>query len=281
MSDSSDIPPVVYHYCNADGFHGILASKQLWLSDVRFMNDTTEQTHFITKVQKLLQDLLPGPDSLFVELLIKNFEWMRLTPFACCFCENGDLLSQWCRYADDGKGFAVGFSSEWLRNQRRKYAPRHPLVLSGVEYDDERQLTLATTCIDEYLKEVRGLGREGRQDVSMRAIARLWVLSAVCKDHNFHEEKEVRLILTEVTDPKSATQAAPEAIGVSPTCHRLRGTQNVPYFRLGFSEEAVAEIRLGPKSREREDRNALEKFLKSNGYDLDQVRIELSRVPYR
>ncbi len=280
MNENSDFPAVIYHYCGVDSFRGILKSKELWLSDVHFMNDTTEQTHFIEISTKVLRDWPPGPENVYIQLLIKNFEWMRLTPYACCFCEDGDLLSQWCRYADNGNGFAVGFSTAWIRGQSRKYAPRHPLALLPIEYDGDRQLALATTCVDEYLRKVPGLDRNGRRDVSMWAIGRLWVLSAVCKHHSFHEERELRLILVEVTDPESEVKAIRKQVGVSRMCHRLRDTQNVPYFCLGFAEEAVAEIHLGPTNNEREDRSNLETLLKNNGYDLDRIRIERSKAPY-
>ncbi|MCE5267944.1 MAG: DUF2971 domain-containing protein [Planctomycetaceae bacterium] len=281
MANNPDIPPVVYHYCGVDAFRGILASKQLWLSDVHFMNDATEQTHFTAMATKVLRDWPSGPTKVFIQLLLNNFEWMRLNPYACCFCKDGDLLSQWCRYADDGSGFAIGFSSVWLREQRMKYAPKHPLALLEVEYDDERQLKLVTDCVDEYLKEVPGLDRNGRQNVSMRAILRLWWLSAACKNHSFHEEREVRLILAEIADPESEAESARKQVGISPIFHRSRGADSVPYFRLGFSEQAIVEIHLGPTNCEKDDHSDPVMFLKTNGYNLDQIRIEPSRAPYR
>ena len=136
-------------------------------------------------------------------------------------------------------------------------------------------------CIDDYLMKVPGLDREGRRDVSMRAIAKLWVLSALCKNYSFREEREVRLILVDVTNPDSEVKAIREQVGVSPLCHRLRNTHSVPYFSLGFSEQAVAEIHLGPTNCERQDRRNLEMFLRSNCYDLHRIRIQPSKIPYR
>ena len=233
MNDSGNIPPVIYHYCDSGAFRGILEGKELWLSDVHFTNDATEQSHFVEIVKKELHGRLRGPDEPFVRLLIDNFEWMALTAYACCFCEDGDLLSQWCRYADDGRGFALGFSSSWLQSQRHEYLPRHPLLLTGVEYNQDRQLKLLNDCIEEYLNRVRGLertDRDGRREVSMHAIAKLWVLSTACKNHGFHEEREARLILTEVTDPGSQTEAIRKSVGVSAISHRTRGAQKCAFL---------------------------------------------------
>jgi hypothetical protein len=36
------------------------------------------------------------------------------TPFVARFCEDGDLLSQWRGYGNDGEGFPLGLSVPWL-----------------------------------------------------------------------------------------------------------------------------------------------------------------------
>jgi PHP family Zn ribbon phosphoesterase len=88
----------------------------------------------------------------------------------------------------------------------------------------------------------------------------------------------VRLIAVEVTHPE--WRAKKSGISrISRICRR--GAQRIPYFRLGFPEEAITEIRLGPTNCEKEDRSVLERFLKKYGYDCDRIRIEPSKVPYR
>jgi len=119
----------------------------------------------------------------------------------------------------------------------------------------------------------------GRQAIGMWWIGHLWALSAACKHPGFQEEKEVRLILAEITNPDYETEASRKTVGVSPLHHRLSGEQSIPYFKLPFSEDAIAEIRLGPKNLE--NRIAIESFLKSNGYDCGRIRIEPSQVPCR
>ena len=166
ITENPDIPPVIYRYCDAGTFHAMLANKQLWLTSVRHMNDSTEQTHFMETAKNVLEELRRGPmpDSSYGQLLLQNLDWMELTAYACCFSNDGDLLSQWCRYADDCAGFAVGFSVNWLKNQRRRYVPKHSLELLEVEYDEDRQRELANTCVCRYLGQVRGLDAIGRQD---------------------------------------------------------------------------------------------------------------------
>jgi hypothetical protein len=245
------------------------------------MNDSTEQMHFIAKVKAVLRGSPQGPGWLHIQNLIENFDWMSLTAYSCCFSKEGDIRTQWDDYADDGAGFAVGFSTDWLRQQRRKYLPKHLIKVLEVEYDDARQFALARTCIHRCSKKVRGLNYYGRRDVEMRTIISLWVLSAACKSHSYRDEQEARLILVELTNPKSEVEASRKAVGVSPISYRQNGTQRIPYFTFPFSEDAIAEIHLGPTNGQRGDRSALEKFLKTNGYDCDRIRIEPPQVPYR
>lgn len=281
ITENPDIPAVIYRYCDVGTFRAMLANKQLWLTSVRHMNDSTEQTHFMAMARTVLEELRrgPQPDSLYIQLLLQNLDWMELTAYACCFSNHGDLPSQWCRYADNGAGFAVGFSVEWLKNQRHKYLPKHAMELLEVEYDEDRQRDLASACIRRYLGQVVGLDKLGRQGVGMWVIGQLWALSAACKHPSFREENEVRLILAEITNPESETEASRRAVGVSPLYHRQSGEQSIPYFRLPFSEDAIAEIRLGPKNQE--NRTAIESFLKNNGYDCGRIRMEPSQVPCR
>ncbi len=115
----------------------------------------------------------------------------------------------------------------------------------------------------------------------MRTITQLWTLSAVCKHHAFRDEREVRLILAEITAPDSASESSCRTVGVSPLYHRLSEEQSIPYFKLSFRADAVKEIRLGPKNRTAEDRVAIKDFLESNGYDCNRIYIAPSQVPYR
>lgn len=63
----------------------------------------------------------------------RYWEWDRY--FIVCFTENGDQLSQWRAYANDGLGYAVGFrsSAHWSTGFTR------PVLLERVIYDETEQ----------------------------------------------------------------------------------------------------------------------------------------------
>ena len=59
-----------------------------------------------------------------------EFDRGGVTNFVVCFCEDGDVLSQWRGYADNGKGCSLGFSvkqkigiSYKTKRDRTKNAP--------------------------------------------------------------------------------------------------------------------------------------------------------------
>lgn len=55
MTDAPEAPDKLYHYCEANGFHGILASKTLWMSDACSMKDSQELRLILDKAVEQLE----------------------------------------------------------------------------------------------------------------------------------------------------------------------------------------------------------------------------------
>lgn len=141
---------IIYHYCSFETFMSILSNKKIWLSDIFKMNDWSEENYLeylLLKYLKGIKDNLIGDkkyirylenqdknnffnlnkktkeyDELFYRInlfLIKNrLLKLKSTSFCryiCCFSKKGDLLSQWRAYANDGRGFAIGFDVDILK----------------------------------------------------------------------------------------------------------------------------------------------------------------------
>lgn len=79
--------------------------------------------------------------------------------FICCLSEHGDILSQWRTYADDGRGFAIGFSVEntnFLQNIPFYMAVddnKHSIGIAPVIYDKERQEMLISNQVSKMTKD--------------------------------------------------------------------------------------------------------------------------------
>jgi hypothetical protein len=81
-----------------------------------------------------------------------NYLFPLYTPFITCFCENGDLLSQWRGYSDQGEGFAIGFSVAWLLSLKPKWR------LIKVIYDRAQQVDLILMALQLASEEVKKHG---------------------------------------------------------------------------------------------------------------------------
>ena len=99
-------PPILYHYCPVDAFIKIVTNKTMWLTNLFFMNDSQEHFWLRTKARKHLQEQIQGnPDDFgydYIDSILKQESMHEI--YCACFSEQGDLLSQWQAYADDGKG---------------------------------------------------------------------------------------------------------------------------------------------------------------------------------
>ncbi|MET4676204.1 MULTISPECIES: DUF2971 domain-containing protein [unclassified Luteibacter] len=143
-------PPseMLYHYCSSDAFLSILKNRSIWLSSLSLANDTMEgrllRHLFMEKantggidagVAAALEDRLELVESIFDGL-------------AFCLSTNGDQLSQWRGYADEARGFAIGFSRHYLaalaQNDRT-------VRLKAVVYDPAAQRTVVDALYEKII----------------------------------------------------------------------------------------------------------------------------------
>ena len=118
--ESQEPPEIIYHYTNDVGLRGILETGQLWLSDIFNLNDPSELSHGFSHAVNILSGKAEkGPPES--QTFAKNFATfhqggMRGTAhyFVCSFSADGDDLGQWRAYADNGRGYALGFDAKAL-----------------------------------------------------------------------------------------------------------------------------------------------------------------------
>jgi hypothetical protein len=138
-----------YHYTTEAGLYGILKSGMLWLTDIFALNDPSELRHGICLALKAF-------DTTRINDLPER-EWYReavskvlsdgllpkvVQPYTCSFSNNDDDLGQWRGYADDGKGYSIGFDMELLDKEfshRGTYV--RPATFS-VAYNDQRLIEI-------------------------------------------------------------------------------------------------------------------------------------------
>jgi hypothetical protein len=117
-----EVPPTIYHYTDDAGLRGILESGRLWLSDIFKLNDPSELRHgFSHAVDILNSKAESGHRSTkifakqFATILERGMEGTAHY-FVCSFSSDGNDLGQWRAYADNGRGYALGFDGKALEN---------------------------------------------------------------------------------------------------------------------------------------------------------------------
>ncbi|MEN5264806.1 DUF2971 domain-containing protein [Stenotrophomonas sp. TWI587] len=267
----------LFHYTDVSAVQSILRNRKLWLTDLRFMNDSTELLHGIEFLQAALKQ---QPYGLFydrryaeeaVEYLASSLseyeDAARLEDpvFAMSFSEKDDLLSQWRGYG----GYSVCFNREYLQDC--------DLKLSSCVYTKASKLERALRATSEAGAKVSEcMGRNGGcLDLeSIDQLVALVELAATFKDAGFEEEREVRMIVRPDT---------------SEIKYRPRNGMLVPYVEIEIPAEAIEGVHVGPVREQalstvsmKMFMNSIESINRSNGGDVEWcVPVERSTTPYR
>lgn len=129
--------PTLFHYTNPAGLLGILTYKQLWLSNVAFLNDAEKYSYGLNLIKQVIKDE-------YDEDLFLHFHFNQLSPtFSMSLTENGDLLSQWRGYCPNG-GYSLAFDKEQLSTMLKQKAGTDQkwLSIGPCIYDEEKQRDL-------------------------------------------------------------------------------------------------------------------------------------------
>jgi hypothetical protein len=239
------------------------------------MNDSAE----VEYAHSVLHEILHGYDEVFpipgaspLSTLVSDITELRLSLYrdcmvcAACFCEDGDLLSQWRGYAPNN-GFSIGFSRLELGN---RVGEPFPIV-----YDRQDQLDRVALNVGVLVDSFDWSNTEQAGSVNFTKITE-WCYDIVeeldfFKSNAFREEKEwrVRCYLADEEDPERAHfRAAPSGL--------------VPYMKLDIGRginACIKEIVVGPTTRRQDAKRAVEILLTASG--ADHVSVRLSDIALR
>ncbi len=261
---------ILYHYTSFSGLLGIVKSRSLWASDIRYMNDSAELRHTAHLIKKeASRRIEAGHDNPY--LLNQFLYWVshRITNvhmlFGASFRSNGNLLSQWRSYSALGKGVSLGFDPAYIMNRAEKQA----FQIGKCVYDPSEQQTLIGQVIDAV--EALAASRAGDDDEAARRSGRdyhevfnkvesdVLRLAAVLKHPSFQEEAEWRIVSPVLTDYAS-----------SPVLFREGDAMLVPYVEFRLADDnggpiSLDHLFLGPTPNIEISMNSLTMFLSKNG----------------
>lgn len=269
---------LIYHYCDSNAFFAICTNRKLWMNDLHSMNDFMElhwgysiwEQSANTRIEKYGKEFLDEIDEV---IHFSGFQGLLL---ANCFSTDKDVLSQWRAYADDGKGYVIGFNAKELLGL--------PIRALQVLYDKEQQIKEATATIDALYQ----LKQEDSNEFKTFCNVFGYDLSAF-KNPAFIEEKEIRLIhlldfkksndFMKLVD-KGGIYFGEDRKGEE-IKFRIKQDIPTPYIELDFSNNnkinPIKEVVIGPKNEVM--KTAIRIFLETIG--IEKVEINKSNASFR
>ncbi len=111
------VPQTLYHYTSQQGLIGIVSADELWATDIRYLNDSSEFTYAVQLAYKALREWKHTDLAYyqaFRKLAEERLRESGSSILVASLSEEGDLLSQWRGYCSPGPGFAIGFNGRYL-----------------------------------------------------------------------------------------------------------------------------------------------------------------------
>lgn len=231
----------LYHYTNQIGFMGIVQNKELWATQIQFLNDKNEYK-LATKIahetinEMLNEEGLPKKN----KKLLLDFQCglKRIKNTNMCVCsltENGDLLSQWRGYANSHGSFSVGFDKESIESSLES----SDLFLKKCIYDKNEQVKIIKDIITESLFECKDFENEEDEitdiynDSAIYFSEKISSISPIIKDRSFSEEAEWRIY---------------GKISFADLSYRPGRSMLIPFYKIKFQKslmEMIGEIIVG------------------------------------
>lgn len=275
---SSVPPPTLYHYTSAAGLLGIVQSRELWATNIHFLNDRREFAHALEVAKEGIGErVTQEPDAHAVRFAARLEEIVGQIKElnACVFSLSGesDMLSQWRAYCPRAGGYALGFDSRRLS----QLAGNQSFLLVKCVYEREEQRALIREAVSEAfdaLSEWSINTDEAPAKVIEKAALvfrfAMYSIAPRLKHPAFTDEREWRLVASPVSFDNPHWSA-----------HAGRATI-IPHLSIELGKpEAfpLTEIVLGPTADTAFSRHATDMFLTSQRVRFG--RIIASDAPFR
>jgi hypothetical protein len=262
-------PEFVYHYTDMDALLGVLENGELWLTDRNYMDDVYDE-EYIKDVSDKLLDL---PNNGMLKSVISMSYGVTYSPkdsYIFSASTERDVANQWLCYGNGS--VCIEFRRNKLEEFIAEFAPEHQWNNFGAYYDDF--LAFPVFYDEEIIKKIKDFLQEKYADGSFKNIDEnsdvdilekyveanydYHLLYGFTKPRAFSAEKEYRFLVLSNQKP----------------CFRTRNDQLIPFVKVKHNEKRlpITSITIGPKNHDEHTKNALEKLLKSHGYDHVEIR---------
>ncbi len=283
-------PALLSHYTDQHGMLGILKNRQLWASNIRFLNDHMEYEWGMNLLlaDVIRQKALYADDHERLEHLdAMTHSVDRLFPntsqYVASWSDTHDDLSQWRGYSGSSTGYEMRMPGATLR----ELATRQQYNFARCLYDGKEQINAAAEIVSTSLAEMvddRAADRQYGEHVSStdKFLLRLLRLAPLFKHTAFAAEREWRLIadFPGVEFAPSFAIRAGRSMPIPYVCFEL---SMPPVGELPAIPLRIDEITVGPCAEPQRAQQATNAALWHGAMPFDGISrsVSVSQVPYR
>ena len=271
-------PPLIYHYTDGTGLRGILESGKLWFTDIFSLNDPTELRHGLNSAIEILKQL-KNNKSQELDFFLKVFQKMvnshiesTAHHFICCFSKDGDDLGQWRAYADNGRGYAIGFDGDMLTEVFLKSTTENRAAFP-ITYGDDPLHEMQTKIIEMFIPLFSLDSRRVYQTKLATSLAVQLAYSSLFFKHKaYRNEEECRF-----------SQIYPIGPSVEGVKLRDRRYSLIRYIEFDWRTVAAGSLKkiiIGPAADRSLARHFADECLREF-HRVEGVEIDQSFIPYR
>jgi hypothetical protein len=295
MNKQHDSCDIIYHYTSLAGLVSIIENQSLYCTNLNFLNDKKEYRfgveQIVTVVEKLKNEDF---NQEVLEKFEKNIDSIFSNErFVTCFSKNGDLLSQWRAYANQGKGISIGYEKNKLSQSLYQ-----SVKATHIEYDEKYQLQV----IEELIRVSISFFDERKDFIDWEDYGYEWMVTTAIigflqeiissyKSAGFDEEKEYRLEYSikngQFYNEEESIHFRTTETAIVPFI--ILETENKRYDRTWdkdcprplsiIDKLPIKEIIIGPSLDLELVKLGVDQLLKKHSYD--GVEIKGSNIPYR
>lgn len=262
----TDVTNTFYHYTTHEGVNGILRSGGLRATYRMKMNDKNEFDYARNVIYSSLERIgrrtdFPNVAYSLIEYTLKNLDKLLSnsielsTSYCACLTVSRDHPKQWESYAENGKGFAIGFNLHQFLNQQIPAVKNgKPFVFCApVNYTERTQYDIVTNLVEAGIKDLQIFADHHskqahvltalRDRITKEIVVQLLTLIDFIKAPIYSSEREIRLIL----DPNDGTLKSRDIQ------YYERSNEKIPFVFIDFGNQKtvqipLVEIVIGPKA---------------------------------
>lgn len=273
------IPDTLYHYTDASGLLGIVENNEIWATDSRFLNDRTELIYAEQLALEVATRRAKSPRSLrsgefLAQCLDKIGDYeSEHSSFLFCMSAHADSLSQWRGYAQEGRGFTVGFDGKSLS---RASGGDSGFSLQKVEYDLDTQTNTISILLEHFEDHLDTMENEDCiEDAVFHFVWSIYRLTYIYKHRSFRSEEEWRLVSVITTNEKDPVDPKRSIVdNYDGLLLRSRSSEIVPYTilqpRIKTKDRLMIKtVGVGPGFPSNNQTLAATHLLRKHGYDAD------------